>query len=143
MSQRLLRHLPVILALAATLWVVWIGVLIWTTPVVWERVAAQTPEEAEQQPPKVSREVQSFADMSPLGFLPLAIPVILAAGAALIARFHAPGGLAAVVVLFLGYVFITGFSIGGAYHGPAAVLAVALLADIALSWTERRRMAET
>jgi hypothetical protein len=142
MSQRILRHLPFVIALAATLWVVWIGVLIWKTPIVIEGITAQSIEGGAEQSQKRFREVRSFSDMSPLGYLPLAIPVILAAGAALIAWFRAPGCLAAVVVLFLGYVFITGFSIGGAYHGPAAVLAGAVLADIALSWKERRQMAE-
>jgi len=133
MSRRILRPLPFVLALAAVLWCAWIGVLIWKTPIVIEGITAQSTE-AGAEPPRTFREVRSFGDSSVLGFLPLAIPVILAAGAALIARLHAPGFLAAVVVLFLGYVFITGFSIGGAYHGPAAVLAAALIADVMLSW---------
>lgn len=115
MSQRILRHLPLVLALAATLWVVWIGVRIWTMP--------------------------GFAEMSPLGYLPLAIPAILVAGAAVIASLRAPGCLAGVVVLFLGYIFITGFSIGTAYYGPAVVLLTAVLADTVLFWIERRRLA--
>ena len=141
MSHPILRHLPFVLALASSLWAVWIGVLIWKTPIIREGITAQSTE-AGAEPPRTFREVRSFGDSSVLGFLPLAIPVILAAVATLIARLRAPGFLAAVVVLFLGYVFITGFSIGGAYHGPAALLGAALIADIVLSWTERRRLAE-
>jgi hypothetical protein len=142
MSRHILRHLPLVLAVAVTFWAVWIGIRIWTTPVVWEVVAAQTPEEAARQPPTRVREVRSFAEMSPLGYIPLAIPVILAAGAAVIASLRAPGCLAGVVVLFLGYVFITGFSIGTAYYGPATLLGITVLADVVLSWIERRRMAD-
>lgn len=136
--SRIVRHLPFVLALAATLWVVWIGVLIWKTPIVTEGIVTQTTEDGVEQPPRTYQEVRRFRDVSRLSYLPLAIPVILAAGAALIARLRAPGCLAAVVVLFLGYVFISGFSIGGAYHGPAAVLAVALITDIVLSWKGRQ-----
>ena len=81
--------------------------------------------------------------MSVLGPIPLAIPVILAGGAALIARLRAPGFLAAVVGLFLAYVFLSGFSIGGAYHGPAALFGAGMLAEIVFSWRESRRIAES
>jgi hypothetical protein len=140
MSTPVLRRFPFVLALVAALWCVWIGVLLWTTPVILEGITAQTTEEG-GKPPTTFREVRSFSDMSALGPLPLAIPVILAAGAALLSRLRAPGLLATGVGLFLGYVLITGFSIGGAYHGPAALLGVALLADVALSWRDARRPA--
>jgi hypothetical protein len=141
MSTPVLRRFPFVLAVVAALWCVWIGVLVWTTPVIMEGITAQTAEEV-GQPPTRLREVRSFSDMSALGPLPLAIPVLLAAGAALISRLRAPGLLAPGVGLFLGYVLITGFSIGGAYHGPAALLGVALLAELVLSWREGRRPAE-
>jgi hypothetical protein len=137
MSSPILRHIPFLLALAAALWCVAIGVSIWRTPRVWVGVTAQT--EGDPRPPQTFREEHPFSESSPLGMIPLAIPVILAAGAALISSLRAPGFLAVVVVLFLGYVFITGFSIGGGYHGPAAVLGAAVLAEVALFWRERRQ----
>jgi hypothetical protein len=138
MNTPVLRRVPFVLALVAALWCVWISIRLWTTPVVVEGVTAQTIEDG-GQPLTTVREVRSFSDMSAFGPLPLAIPIILAVGAALISRLRTPGFLAAVVGLFLGYVLLTGFSIGGAYHGPAALLGVALLADIALSWRGARR----
>ncbi len=134
--------LPFVLALIAVLWCVWIGVRIWTTPVVWEGVVAQTAEEIGRQPPTTLREVRSFGDGSTFGSVPLVIPVVLAALAALVARLRTPAFLTGIVLLFQGYVFIAGFSIGGAYHGAAALLWVAALADIALSRWEARRLAE-
>lgn len=106
--------LPFVLALAATVWCAWIGAVLWET---------------------------SLRGRSTLGAYPLFIPVILAAVATLVARFRAPGFLAVIVILFLGYKLLTGFSIGGAYHGPAVLLGIAVLADLVLSWIERRRMA--
>lgn len=142
MNTPILRRFPFVLALVAALWCVWISILLWTKPVVVEGVTAQTVEEG-GQPPAAFREVRSFSDMSLFGPLPLAIPIILAVGAALISRLRTPGFLAAVVGFFLGYVLITGFSIGGVYHGPAALLGVALLADIALSWRDAPNSLET
>ena len=136
------HYLPFVLALIAVLWCVWIGVRIWTTPLVWEGVVAQTTEDGVRQPPATIREVRSFRDISHLSYFPLAIPVLLAAWAALVARLRAPAFLTGIVLLFLGYVFIAGFSIGGAYHGAAALLGIAALADIALSRWEARRLAE-
>ena len=137
------NHLPFVLALVAVLWCVWIGVRIWTTPLVWEGVVTQVTEDGVQQPPTTVREVKSFRDVSHLSYFPLAVPVILAAWAALVARLRAPAFLTGIVLLFQGYVFIAGFSIGSAYHGAAALLAVAVLADIALSRWDARHPAET
>lgn len=138
MHPAILRHLPFAIALAAALWCVWIGVQIWRTPRVWVGVTAQTAEEAAaQQPPKTFREVRPFSE-SPLGMIPLAIPFILAATAALMARLRAPGFMAVPVGLFLGYSFVTGFSIGGGYTGPGALLVLAVLLEAGLSFWETR-----
>lgn len=135
--------LPFVLALVAVLWCVWIGVRIWTTPLAWEGVVMQqTDENSVRQPPTTIREVRHFRDSSHLSYFPLAVPVILAAWAALVARLRAPAFLTGIVLLFQGYVFIAGFSIGGAYHGAAALLGIAALVDIALSRWEARRLAE-
>jgi hypothetical protein len=107
--------LPFVLTLAATVWCAWIGAVLWEA---------------------------SLRGHSTLGASPLFVPVILAAVATLIARLRAPGFLAILVALFFGYKLITGFSIGGAYQGPAALLGVALLADLALSWRDARRLAQ-
>lgn len=137
MHSAILRHLPCVLALAATLWCVLIGVQIWQTPRVGITVTAQTAEEAARQPPTMVREVRPYST-SPVGMIPLAIPFILAAAATLIARLRAPGYMAVLVGLFLGYSFITGFSIGGAYSGPGAVLVLAVLLDAGLSFWDNR-----
>ena len=135
--------LPFALALVAVLWCVWIGIRIWTTPLVWEGVVMQTNEDGVQQPPTTVREVRHFRDSSHLSYFPLVIPVILAAWAVLVARLRAPAFLTGIVLLFQGYVFIAGFSIGGAYRSTAALLGIAALVDIALSrWEARRRLAE-
>ncbi|HYU33031.1 MAG TPA: hypothetical protein VEW48_12790 [Thermoanaerobaculia bacterium] len=107
--------LPFVLALAATIWCAWIGAVLWEA---------------------------SLRGHSTLGPYPLFIPVILAAVATLVARLRSPGFLAVLVVLFLGYKLLTGFSIGGAYQGPAILLETAVLADLALSWWDARGMRE-
>src|SRR5262245_42701387 len=94
--------LPFVLALVAVLWCVWIGVRIWTTPLIWEGVVIQTDENGVQQPPANVREVRSFRDSSHLSYFPLVIPVILAAWAALVARLRAPAFLTGIVLLFQG-----------------------------------------
>lgn len=109
----LLRSAPLILSLAAVVWCVWIGIMILTT----------------------------LRGASPLVVLPLSLPILLACGAAITARFQAPDFMAAATGLFLGYVYVTGFSIGGGYHGPALLLGIATLLEAGLALRERRRMA--
>lgn len=116
MSPHILRHVLLVLALAAALWCAWIGVYILTT-------------------------FRPYGG-SPLGVIPFSIPVILAALVALAARFRAPDFMAVPVALFLGFVYVTGFSIGGAYHGPVAVLVLATLVETGLFWWEKRRVAK-
>ena len=50
-----------------------------------------------------------------------------------------PVSLAVLVGLFLGYVFVTGFSIGGAYTGPGILLAAATLLEAGLGFRDARR----
>ena len=116
MSPHILRRAPFALALAAALWCVSIGVYILTT-------------------------FRPYGG-SPLGVIPFSIPVILAALTALAARFRAPDFMAVPVALFLGFVYVTGFSIGGAFHGPAMVLALAVLVETGLFWWEKQRVAK-
>ena len=52
--------------------------------------------------------------------------------------------MAVMTALFLGFAFVTGFSIGGAYHGPALLLVIATLTAAVLARRERpREAAET
>lgn len=108
----LLRRVPLVLTLAAVVWCAWTGIMILTT----------------------------LRGASPLVVLPLSLPIILACGAAITARFQAPDFMAVATGLFLGYVYLIGFSIGGAYHGPALLLGIATLLEAGVALRERRRV---
>lgn len=123
--------IPRILATVGLLWSVWAGVRIWTTPVVTHRVAmvaeGSNEERVSSQP---FREAQRFAEVSPLGALPLLIPVALAALAVFGAWIRESFSLTLGAVLLLGYSFVTGFSIGGAYVPAALCLVAASSVDL-------------
>jgi hypothetical protein len=109
----LLRRLPWALAVIAVVWCVWIGILISLTP----------------------------RYSSPLVVVLIAPPIILASGVAFCARHRAPDFMAVGTVFFLGFAVVTGFSIGGEYHGPALLLGIATLIEAVLVLRERRREA--
>lgn len=132
-----LRQSPFFLALIAVLWCVWIGLTIWQTPRVMEGVRIETAADGSQITVPL-REVRTFADVSMLGFIPLAIPFLLACGVAMTARLEAPDFMAVFALLFLGFVFVTGFSIGGGYSGPASVLAAATLLEAGFALRAKR-----
>jgi hypothetical protein len=133
----ILRRIPFFLAAAVVLWCLWIAARVWTTPfVVNDIVVEQGPDGS-----LVTRRVQKthfFADVSGLGMVPLLIPVFLACGAAFTAWHRAPDLLAVAVVLFFAYVYVTGFSIGGAYVRPGLTLAGALVLELVWAFWEKR-----
>ena len=132
--------IPRILATLGLLWSLWAGVRIWTTPVVHTHVSMVA--EGSNEPDALRDpypEVRRFAEISPLGTLPLVIPVALAALAVFGAWIRESFTLALGAVLLLGYSFVTGFSIGGAYVPAALCLVAASAVDLAQRFLDWRR----
>jgi len=74
---------------------------------------------------KVWADTGSLSDGSPLRAIPLFIPVVIAAVATCAAWQRAPLIVGMAAVLLAAFSFITGFSIGGAYQFPVALLLLA------------------
>jgi hypothetical protein len=134
----ILRRIPFFLAAAVVLWCVGIGVRYWTTPIISNGIVIEQGPDGSQITRRV-QETHSFADISALGMVPLLIPVFLACGAAVAAWHRFPEILAFVVVLFLAYSFVTGFSIGGAYVLPGLTLVGALVLELIWTFWEKRQ----
>jgi hypothetical protein len=134
----ILRRIPFFLAAAVVLWCLGIAVRFWTTPIVGNGIVIEQASDGSQITRRV-QETRSFADISSFGMLPLLIPVFLACGAAVTAWYRFPELLAAAVVLFLAYSFVTGFSIGGAYVLPGLTLGGALVLELVWTYGEKRR----
>jgi hypothetical protein len=110
-------------AVAACLWAGW---RIWTTPVRYE-VVNTTPDGAGANRRFESRR---FAEVSRLGLLPLVVPVLISGLGTWAAYRGRRWALACSSLALAIYAFISGFSIGGAYH--LAVYAMALAGVIGL-----------
>ena len=126
---RLDRHLwsvgDVVVVAAAAAGLVWClvaGVLIWTAPVRGSVIEWRMGPTGMRAVERI--EDGSFADISLLGVVPLAIPVLLAGFALWAAWCRSILGLIVTTLVFLVFCIITGFSIGGAYT-PAGLCLVA------------------
>jgi hypothetical protein len=73
--------------------------------------------------------LRPFSELTPLGPLPLIVPLLTAAAAFLAAWTNRPIALSVGALVMLAYAFVTGFSIGGMYQpvGGALALSAALL----------------
>ena len=131
-----LRWLSTIGAAIGLVWCAAVGIRIWTTPVrysVSEWAISPAGERAGQR-----IDYRSFSDISGAGATPLVIPVLLAAWAAWAAWREAIAELVVATLIFLGFCFIAGFSIGGAYVPAGVGLAAATLAGIVSRVTTRQ-----
>ena len=118
LERRWITTLLASVAVAACLWAGW---RIWTTPVRYQ-VVDGTADGA-----GANRRIESrrFVEVSGLGLLPLVIPVLISGlGTWAAYRWHR-WGLAFSALALAIYAFISGFSIGGAYHPAAYALALA------------------
>jgi hypothetical protein len=116
-----LRTTMTTLAGISATWCIVTGVRIWVTPVRWAGVVGGAP------PGETMVEYRSFSEISLLGPVPLVIPAALAIFAAWAAWRGRGFALAIAALLFAGYGYITGFSIGGAYRAPAGLLIAATI----------------
>jgi len=124
-----LRPLASLLTVAALVWSIAIGWRIWTTPVRYQTISWRT--NAQGQTEREEAFVfRSFREISGLGVAPLLVPIALAglAFAAAVRRYAIV--VATSVLMFLLFMFVTGFSIGGAYNAPGVLLFVALVVSI-------------
>jgi hypothetical protein len=110
------------------MWCIVSGYRIWVTPIRYIGVRVSP-----GQPNVHMEEYRSFSDVSDLGALPLVIPVVLAVLATWAAWTGRKVILALATVLFVGYAFVTGFSIGSAYHSSAGILVLATVIDFAVN----------
>lgn len=132
-----LRWLSTICAAIGLVWCVIVGIRIWTTPVrysVQEWAISPTGARAGERV-----ESRSFSDVSGAGAAPLVVPVLLTAWATWAAWRQAIEELVVATAIVLGFCFIAGFSIGGAYV-PAglAVASAALVGVVGRVKPERR-----
>ena len=110
------------LALLSLSWCVVVGFWIWFTPVRYVG-SSGGPGQAVQQ----TVVYKAVADVSSLGPLPLVIPTLIASAGATAAWHGARVALGLAALLLAAFAFVTGFSIGGAYHLPAGLLFLATL----------------
>jgi hypothetical protein len=135
-SSRLLPAAARLLAAAGFLWCIGVGIWIWVTPIRYSGVSSQTwsTSTSRGSTSAVVRtvpftETRRFADVSLLGPLPLAIPVVLAGLAAwTIWRRKTFLLMLLPTAALLLFCFIAGFSIGRAYVPAGGVMLLALLA---------------
>jgi hypothetical protein len=121
-------RLSFILAAADLIWCVGIGIWIWVTPTRYIGVRVNP-----GQPDVQMEGYRSFSDVSDWGAAPLIVPAILAALATWAAWTGRKIVLALATVLFIGYTYITGFSIGSAYHPAAGILVLATVIAFAVN----------
>ena len=119
----------VILAGAALLWCVAVGLLLWFLPVGASSTAGSGGA--------ASGGGQSFSSISALGPVPLIIPVVLATAALGSALTHHKAPLIAATVALGGYAVLTGFSIGLLYL-PAVGASVAACVVVSNATSSRR-----
>lgn len=111
-----LRYVATAFVLGAFSWCVWNAWVIWNSP--WA--------------PGLS-----FRQASGLGFVPLAIPILITGAATLLAGVGRGVWVSALGGVFVLYAFVTGFSIGSAYIPVSAPLFVgAILSLLDQSRTE-------
>jgi hypothetical protein len=109
-----------VLAAAGLIWCIVSGYRVWVTPI---RYVGSFRAPGQSDIPLES--YRSFSDVSDFGALPLIIPVVLAVLATWAAWTGRKAILALATALIIGYSFITGFSIGSAYHPAAGILVLA------------------
>jgi hypothetical protein len=121
--MKALKWLPTLLAAGGLVWCFVVGWRIWVTPVRYLQYSSAEPAER-----FVDRH---FSEVSGLGIVPLVVPTVLAGLATWAAWRRRLLGLFVVTLVFFGFCFITGFSIGAAYVPIAPALLVATLISAA------------
>ncbi len=111
-----------ILASISAVWCVAIGLWIWFTPVGNSAIVRGS-----SRPEQDVVHYRSFSEISHFGALPLIVPTAVAILATCAAWRGIRAGLGVSALLFVGFTFIAGFSIGGAYLPAAALLTLATL----------------
>lgn len=124
------RLIATVVALAALGRSAQAGLRIWTTPVryqVLESAGDSTGASSSQE----QFEYRSFSEVPGWGAVPLVIPVLLSGWGVWTAWRGQSIGMTVVALLLLGYSFVTGFSIGGAYVVSGwALVAAALISSV-------------
>jgi hypothetical protein len=120
------RWVATLLAAGAVAASVWAGVRIWTTPVRLEVVEA-TEDGAGAN---CRFESRRFAEISGLGVLPLAIPVLISGLGAWAAHRRRRWGVVAAALALAIFTFVTGFSIGSAYLPAVCGLVLAGVVEL-------------
>ena len=127
------RSIARVLAVAAVVWCVGIGVWLWVTPVPYNGSMSTAYADASGVVQHATYELkgtQSFAERSALGPVPLLIPVVIAAlGAWAVWRTRLLAAAIAAGILLV-FVILASFSIGAGYAPAAAGL---IWAAVALS----------
>jgi len=109
-------HLPLVLSALSVAWCVLAGLKIWFTPIAWSGIDGNGVR---------MLRTETLSETSYLGSAPLVAPVVIAVVATCAASQGAPVVVGIAAVLLAAFSFITGFSIGSAYHMPAGVLMLA------------------
>ena len=117
-----------VLAAAGLIWCIVSGYRIWVAPIRYVGLSGRP-----GQPDIPLETYRSFSDVSDYGALPLIIPVGLAALATWAAWTGRRAVLAIATILILGYSFVTGFSIGSAYHPVASLLVLSTVTAFAVN----------
>lgn len=137
MHARVSARISTILAAAGLIWCAGVSIWIWVTPIrssgfstlAWSSSDSRgTVSSGEQTVPvEVSRR---FSDVSLLGAVPLAVPVLLAAAATWAAWRNKKLALSLSTAALLAFCILAGFSIGGGYIVGGAAMLWALLVRV-------------
>ncbi len=123
--------LCVVLAALAFIDCGWKGYRIWATPIRYEVVEGRNPGPNEAGTANSHYEYRSFREVSSYGIAPLLLPMLLSAIALLSGWIIRPIILFIVAGIFLLFIFVTGFSIGGTYMLSGLGLILAAIAALA------------
>ena len=121
------RWLARVLVVIALLWSLWIGWEIWASPMRYEGIRISSSADGQSTREELT-ELRSFSEASEYGVLPLVIPVLLASLGVWGIWRGRPLLVIASALLVTAFVFMTGFSIGGAYLPASACLVTASIA---------------